>query len=75
MGLAAPVTFTRWIARLGQTVVEGDRLLEVHSHSVSIDLPAPATGKLLRTLVSQGDQLRPGQRLGVIEEEPLQGQS
>jgi len=56
-----------WLIGPGQTVVEGDHLLEVHSNSVSVQLPAPASGRLLRTLVREGDWLNPGQRLAVIE--------
>jgi 2-oxoisovalerate dehydrogenase E2 component (dihydrolipoyl transacylase) len=62
-----PMTACSWYARVGQRVVEGDRLLEVLAGDATIDLPSPATGILVERLVEPDDALHVGQRLAVIE--------
>jgi pyruvate/2-oxoglutarate dehydrogenase complex dihydrolipoamide acyltransferase (E2) component len=47
-------------------VTEGDRLLEVVAGSVTVDLPSPASGSLLDTLVSEDEPLVIGQLLAVV---------
>ncbi len=66
---AAPVLVSVWLARLGTNVVCGDRVLEVVSGNVTVDLSSPASGRLIRQDVSEDDELSVGQVLGVIEEE------
>jgi pyruvate/2-oxoglutarate dehydrogenase complex dihydrolipoamide acyltransferase (E2) component len=66
---AAPVLASVWLARLGASVVCGDRVLEIVSGNVSVDLSAPASGRLIRQDVSEDDEVSVGQVLGVIEEE------
>ena len=53
---------------LGSDVVCGDRILEVLAGEVTVDLPAPATGRLVEQHVAEDDILATGQLLGVIEE-------
>lgn len=62
-----PVTASVWLVDVGEEVMEGDRLLEVCFGAVSVDLPAPASGVLVQTLVAEDDVLAVGQELGVIE--------
>ncbi|MEX2173769.1 MAG: lipoyl domain-containing protein [Pirellulaceae bacterium] len=64
---AAPITACAWHVGLGQRVVEGDRLIEVLAAEVTIDLPAPATGTLVRRCVAIDEPLSLGQLLAVIE--------
>ncbi|MCI0360653.1 MAG: lipoyl domain-containing protein [Planctomycetaceae bacterium] len=61
------VTACSWHAAVGARVVEGDRLLEVLAGEVTVDLPAPASGKLIERSVEVDEQLRVGQLLAVIE--------
>ena len=61
-----PVTASLWLVEVGREVTEGDRLLEVVSGGVTIDLPAPVSGILSETFVSEDDELTPGQVLAVI---------
>jgi 2-oxoglutarate dehydrogenase E2 component (dihydrolipoamide succinyltransferase) len=56
-----------WLVDLGGEVTAGDRLLEVLAGSVTIDLPAPASGMLVEMLVSEDEVLAVGQPLAVIE--------
>lgn len=64
-----PVTVSQWLVELGTDVTEGDRLLELSSDSVTVDLPAPASGLLIETLVVEDEEVQPGQLLGIIEGE------
>jgi len=64
------ITAGMWLARRGAKVRAGDTVLEVLAGSVLIELPAPASGVLVRKLVREDDPLRAGQRLGVIERSP-----
>jgi pyruvate/2-oxoglutarate dehydrogenase complex dihydrolipoamide acyltransferase (E2) component len=61
-----PITVSLWLVEPGDEVSEGDRLIEVLFGSVSVDLPAPASGILAETLVDEDDVLTVGQVLGVI---------
>ena len=56
-----------WLASLGSDVVCGDRILEVLAGEATVDLPAPATGRLVEQCVADDDVLVTGQLLGVIE--------
>lgn len=68
LGLGAlPVTVSQWLVRRDGAVVEGDRVLEVLADSVSIDISAPASGRLVQQCVGPDDELRTGQTLGMME--------
>ena len=56
-----------WLVTEGAAVNEGDRILEVLCDGATIDLPSPAAGVLVDQQVSEGDELKVGQVLGVIE--------
>jgi pyruvate/2-oxoglutarate dehydrogenase complex dihydrolipoamide acyltransferase (E2) component len=64
---AAPVVLSLWFAAVGDTVFEGERLVEVLAAGATFDVSAPATGKLVERLAWPRDVLRPGQVLGVLE--------
>jgi pyruvate/2-oxoglutarate dehydrogenase complex dihydrolipoamide acyltransferase (E2) component len=61
-----PLTTSSWYAAEGQHVVEGDRLMEILAGDVTIDLPAPASGILIRQCVGIDEPLHTGQVLCVI---------
>jgi pyruvate/2-oxoglutarate dehydrogenase complex dihydrolipoamide acyltransferase (E2) component len=63
----ATITASCWHAQLGQRVIEGDRLLEVLAGDAIVDLPAPASGRLVERSVQADDVLQAGQVLAVIE--------
>jgi pyruvate/2-oxoglutarate dehydrogenase complex dihydrolipoamide acyltransferase (E2) component len=58
-----------WLVELGAEVAAGDRLLEVLAGSVTVDLPAPASGVLSQCLVNEDDELHVGQVLAIIVSE------
>jgi pyruvate/2-oxoglutarate dehydrogenase complex dihydrolipoamide acyltransferase (E2) component len=66
---AAPAVLSLWFADPGETVYEGDRLVEVLVCGASFDVPAPATGRLVETRALPDDPLTPGQVLGMVETE------
>ena len=69
------VVASGWLVEPGSAVVEGDRLLEVLAGSVTVDLPAPATGILSELLVSDDDELHVGQILAIITASAPQDES
>lgn len=62
-----PVVASVWLVEVGGEVTEGDRLLEVLAGEVTIDLPSPASGVLIETLVEEEEPLIVGQPLALIE--------
>ncbi len=62
-----PILVGQWLVETGSEVAEGDRLLEIVAGSATVDLPAPASGKLCETFVSEDDVIAVGQALGLIE--------
>ena len=64
-----PIVAGLWLFEQGSRVEAGEHLLEVLAGSALVDLAAPAGGVLVERLVDEGDPLRPGQRLAVIESE------
>lgn len=62
-----PIVASLWLARPGSRVAAGDPVLEVLAGAVTVDLPAPADGILVETLVAEDEPLQVGQRLAVIE--------
>jgi pyruvate/2-oxoglutarate dehydrogenase complex dihydrolipoamide acyltransferase (E2) component len=55
-----------WLRPAGAEVQSGERVLEIHAGEVTLDLSAPATGRLLEQLVQEEDPVTPGQLLAVI---------
>ena len=64
-----PATATAWHAKVGQRVVEGDRLIEIVAGDVTVDLSAPASGTLVERCVRIDDHLTTGQVLARIQPE------
>jgi 2-oxoglutarate dehydrogenase E2 component (dihydrolipoamide succinyltransferase)/2-oxoisovalerate dehydrogenase E2 component (dihydrolipoyl transacylase) len=68
---ANPAVVSVWFADPGETVYEGDRLVEILVSGATFDVSSPATGRLVGKLALPDDPVLPGQVLGVMEvEEP-----
>ncbi len=68
---ADPAVVSVWFADPGETVYEGDRLVEILVGGATFDVSSPATGRLIGKLALADDPVLPGQVLGVMEvEEP-----
>jgi pyruvate/2-oxoglutarate dehydrogenase complex dihydrolipoamide acyltransferase (E2) component len=63
---AGRVTLSSWFAEAGETVYEGDRLVEVVMAGATFDVAAPATGRLVEKRAYRNDVLRAGQVLGIV---------
>jgi pyruvate/2-oxoglutarate dehydrogenase complex dihydrolipoamide acyltransferase (E2) component len=63
------VRLSLWFAAPGESVLEGERLVEVLAAGASFDVAAPATGRLVERRAWPRDLLTPGQVLGEIEAE------
>ena len=61
------IVASAWHAKLGQRVIEGDRLIEIAAGDVAVDLSAPATGVLIEQCVRIDDPLTLGQVLARIQ--------
>lgn len=61
LGLAGmTLVLSLWLVPEGSDVVEGDRVAEILAGGVTVDLGAPATGRLVRCLVDEDDVVAPG---------------
>ena len=70
---AGAVTLSVWYAEPGEPVMEGERVVEVLADGATVDVLAPASGRLAEKLAFIGDLLTAGMVLGVIDEIPNSG--
>ena len=61
------VVVSLWLVSAGSRVSEGQQLVEVRAAEALIDLPSPASGTVVETLVAEDEQVQVGQTLAVIE--------
>ncbi len=59
----------RWLKQPGERVEKYDALVEVVTDKVSMEVPCPYTGTLVKTLVSEGDTVPMGQPIAEMEVE------
>ena len=64
-----PVVLSVWLARPGERVYAGDRVVEVLLEGATFDVPAPVDGRLAEKLAWPDDVLVAGQVLGQVETE------
>ncbi|MBI4760791.1 MAG: dihydrolipoamide acetyltransferase family protein [Chloroflexota bacterium] len=60
------VTVTKWLKKEGDTVKELEPLLEVNTDKVDTEIPAPASGTVLKILAQEGAPAKVGAVLAVI---------
>jgi pyruvate/2-oxoglutarate dehydrogenase complex dihydrolipoamide acyltransferase (E2) component len=65
-GPDTPIVVSYWFAARGETVWEGERLVEVLVGPATFDVPAPATGRLAEIRAREDDQVLPGALLGHV---------
>src|SRR5882757_9476170 len=61
-------TVTRWLKKEGDTIVADEPLLEISTDKVDTEIPAPASGVLLRISVGEDETVAVGAELAVIGE-------
>lgn len=59
-------TVLRWLRKEGDTVQQGQPLLEVETDKVSLEVEAPASGVLLKILALPGQTVPVGEVLGLV---------
>ncbi|HZQ64431.1 MAG TPA: biotin/lipoyl-containing protein [Gaiellaceae bacterium] len=61
-------TVTRWHKREGDTVAAGELIVELEVEKANYEVEAPVSGVVAAILAVEGDELKVGQTLAVIEE-------
>lgn len=61
------VRILRWIKSQGASVKKGDALLEVETDKVNVEVEAPEDGTLIQISASEGDFVKFGAVVAVIE--------
>jgi 2-oxoglutarate dehydrogenase E1 component len=61
---------SRWLKAVGDTVDEGEPLVEVTTDKVDVEVPAPATGRLTEIVAAEGETVAVGATLAVIAPGP-----
>jgi 2-oxoisovalerate dehydrogenase E2 component (dihydrolipoyl transacylase) len=62
-------TVTKWLVKEGDQIEEFDALLEVNTDKVDTEVPAPASGVLLKIYVPEGQTVKAGTLLAAIGEQ------
>ncbi len=60
-------TMVVWLKALGESVVQGEALVEVMTDKTNVEIPSPATGVLIEQTAMPDEVLEPGAILGTIE--------
>ena len=55
-----------WLKAVGETVKEGEALLSITTPKITIEIEAPASGRLSKILVEADEIARVGTTLGII---------
>jgi 2-oxoglutarate dehydrogenase E2 component (dihydrolipoamide succinyltransferase) len=61
-------TVTKWLKAVGEKVNEFEPILELNTDKVDTEVPAPASGTVLKIYIGEGQTVRAGTLLGVIGE-------
>lgn len=60
------VTVTKWLKQVGDSIKELEPLLEVNTDKVDTEIPAPASGTILKIAMQEGTAAKVGELLAVI---------
>jgi pyruvate/2-oxoglutarate dehydrogenase complex dihydrolipoamide acyltransferase (E2) component len=60
------VTVTKWLKQVGDSVKELEPLVEVNTDKVDTEIPAPATGVILKIEMEEGRSAKVGELLAII---------
>jgi pyruvate dehydrogenase E2 component (dihydrolipoamide acetyltransferase) len=59
-------TLLKWFKAEGQSVSQGEPLMEIETDKTTVEIEAPASGVLARVLAQAGDEVPVGQRIALI---------
>src|SRR5580765_4823687 len=65
----------KWLRQEGETVAAGDPLVELETDKIDLEVSAPQAGVLSRITRKDGEDVKVGEVLGVIEEAAAGSQS
>jgi pyruvate/2-oxoglutarate dehydrogenase complex dihydrolipoamide acyltransferase (E2) component len=60
-------TITKWLKAVGDRVRQDEPVVEIEADKVSVELEAPAPGVLARIVAAEGDELKVGSTLAIID--------
>ncbi len=63
----AAANVSAWLAPVGTRLREGDDLLEITTDKAAFCVPCPQDGTLVATRVNEGDDIRPGDIIAVLD--------
>ena len=66
---------TTWFKKVGDFVARDEPLFEVSTDKVDSEMPSPAAGVLTQILAEEGDTVKTGARVAVIDENAVAGES
>lgn len=55
-----------WLKQVGEAVRRDEPIVELETDKVAVEVPAPADGVLVSISLSEGDEVGPGTKLGVL---------
>jgi pyruvate/2-oxoglutarate dehydrogenase complex dihydrolipoamide acyltransferase (E2) component len=71
LGQIAPemeyATVTRWLKREGDTVAEGESLVEVEAEKANHEIEAPVSGRIESILAEEGDEIKVGTTMAILD--------
>ncbi len=56
-----------WYKKVGETAKEGEDLVELTTEKTSFNLPSPVSGTVKQISVAEGEKVKVGQTLAIIE--------
>lgn len=56
-----------WFKKPGDSINEHEPILEINTDKVTMEIPSPATGTLVKILKDSNDKINPGEVLGIIQ--------
>ena len=60
-------TVLRWLKAEGESVAEGESLVEVEAEKVNHELEAPVSGRIETIVAQEGDEIKVGATIAIID--------
>jgi 2-oxoglutarate dehydrogenase E2 component (dihydrolipoamide succinyltransferase) len=65
----AEATIIKWVKNAGDSIDSDESILEIATDKVDSEVPSPVAGKLVKTLFNEGDVVKVGAVIAIIETE------